>query len=83
VIADFRSEADEKCALLGYYAASSGNLLPTFRDNLSVPSSGFKNHTLASFFLILGKTVFLDRPQEAKSGWEICDNNNNIIIIIY
>jgi len=32
----------ESCALMGYYAASSGNLLPTFRDNLSVPSSGFK-----------------------------------------
>jgi hypothetical protein len=30
-------------AVLGYYAASSGNLLPTFRDNLSVPSSGFNN----------------------------------------
>jgi len=27
------------CALLGHYAASSGNFLPTFRDNLSVPSS--------------------------------------------
>ena len=26
----------EKCALLGYYAASSGNFLQTFRDNLSV-----------------------------------------------
>ena len=33
----------ENCALLGYYAASSGNFLPTFRDNVSVPSSGFKN----------------------------------------
>jgi hypothetical protein len=33
----------ENCALLGYYAASNGNFLPTFRDNLSVPSSGFKN----------------------------------------
>jgi len=32
-----------KCALLGCYAANSGNFLPTFRDNLSVPSSGFKN----------------------------------------
>ena len=29
----------ENCALLGYEAASSGNFLPTFRDNLSVPSS--------------------------------------------
>jgi hypothetical protein len=30
----------ENCVLPGYYAASSGNLLPTFRDNLSIPSSG-------------------------------------------
>jgi hypothetical protein len=29
----------ENSALLGYYAESSGNFLPTFRDNLSVPSS--------------------------------------------
>jgi hypothetical protein len=29
----------ENCALLGYYAASGGNLLPTFWDNLSVSSS--------------------------------------------
>jgi len=27
---------------MDYYAASSGNSLPTFRDKLSVPSSGFK-----------------------------------------
>ena len=27
---------------MGYYAASSGNRLPTFRDNLSVPSSRVK-----------------------------------------
>ena len=40
------SKADEEakhmnaiCPLLGYYAASSTNPLPTFRDNLSVPSS--------------------------------------------
>jgi hypothetical protein len=33
----------ENCALVGYYAASSGNSLPTFRDNVSVPSSKFKN----------------------------------------
>jgi len=30
-------------AFLGNYEASSGDFLPTFRDNLSVPSSGFKN----------------------------------------
>jgi len=33
----------ENRTLLGYYAASSGNFLPTFRDNLLVPSAGFKN----------------------------------------
>jgi hypothetical protein len=30
------------CTLLRYYAASSGNPLPTFRDNVSVPSSRVK-----------------------------------------
>jgi len=35
----FRREADEKCALLGYYSASSVNFLQTFQDNLSVPFS--------------------------------------------
>jgi hypothetical protein len=38
---DFRlpPEAEENCALLGYYAVSSGNcnFLPTFRDSLSGP----------------------------------------------
>jgi hypothetical protein len=36
-------EVPENSSLLDYYASSSGTLLPTFRDNLSVPSSGFKN----------------------------------------
>jgi len=35
---DFRREADENCTLLNYYAASSGNSLPTFPYNLSVTS---------------------------------------------
>jgi hypothetical protein len=38
VILGFRREVDENCAPLGYYAASSGNSVTTFRDNLSVPS---------------------------------------------
>ena len=32
----------EKCALLGHYSTMRGNFLPTSRDNLSVPSSGFR-----------------------------------------
>jgi hypothetical protein len=42
VILGFRCDVDEICALLGCYAASSGNPLPTFRDNVSVPSSRVK-----------------------------------------
>ena len=38
VILAFRREVDENCALLGYYAASSGCFVPTFRDNISVLS---------------------------------------------
>jgi hypothetical protein len=40
VISSFCHKVDENCALLGYYAVSSGNFLPTFQDNLSVPSFG-------------------------------------------
>jgi hypothetical protein len=32
----------EISALLGYYAASSGDPLPTFRDKVSIRSSGVK-----------------------------------------
>jgi hypothetical protein len=39
VISGFRRYVDEIRVLLGYYAAYSGNSLPTFRDNLSVLSS--------------------------------------------
>jgi hypothetical protein len=42
VIYGFRRDVDEICALLGYYAASSGNPLPTFRENVSVPTSKVK-----------------------------------------
>ena len=43
VISGFCHEVYENCALLGYYVASRGNFLPTFRDKLSFPSPGFKN----------------------------------------
>jgi len=40
VISGFRRAVEENWALLGYNAASSGNSLTTFRDNLSVLYSG-------------------------------------------
>ena len=42
-ISGFIREVDENCALLGYYASSSGNSLPTFWYNLSILSSVVKN----------------------------------------
>jgi hypothetical protein len=36
VISDFLRDADENGSLLDYYAASSGNSLPTFRDLFTV-----------------------------------------------
>ena len=42
VTSGVRRNVDEACALLGCYAAYNGNSLPTFRDNLSVPSSKVK-----------------------------------------
>jgi len=37
-------DGHEIWAILGYYAARGGNSSPTFRDNLSVPSSRVKNN---------------------------------------
>jgi len=42
MISVFCHDEDESSAVLGYYTASSGNFLPTFWDNLSVPSSRYK-----------------------------------------
>ena len=39
MISGFRREVQEISAFMGYYAAHSGNSLPTFRDNVSVPYS--------------------------------------------
>ena len=43
MISGLHREVVENCALLGYYAATSGNFLQTFRDNLSAPYSGTDN----------------------------------------
>jgi len=46
VISGLRLEVDEMCALLGFHAALSGNRVPTFRYNLSAPSSRVMSKTL-------------------------------------
>ena len=60
VFSGFRREVDENCALLGYYIASTGNFLPTFRDNVLVPSSGVKNPK-EGFFILEGGIDMLYR----------------------
>jgi hypothetical protein len=42
VISGFQRHVDDIRALLGYYAASNCNNLPTFRDNVFVLSSRVK-----------------------------------------
>jgi hypothetical protein len=37
-ISGIRREIDENCDILDYHTRYSGSLLPTFRNNLSVPS---------------------------------------------
>jgi len=59
VISDFRCEVDEKCAPVGYYAASSGNCLPTnYRSLLqeSIPETSVINYCI-----ITQKTAVLVR----------------------
>jgi hypothetical protein len=43
----------ENCALLGYYGASSGNPLPTFRDNLSLTPLRVKNRHFGQLLPLL------------------------------
>ena len=43
MLSGYRHKVDEISAVLGSYAACSGNYLPTLRDNLSVPYSKVKN----------------------------------------
>ena len=46
-VSGFRCEM-HNCAVLGYYAASSGNFLPTFRDTYRSYFQGSKMDTLFS-----------------------------------
>jgi hypothetical protein len=55
----YKTVSDEICDLLGYYAAYSGNSLPTLRDSVSVPEraqiSGRK--TVPETKIMVGRAV--------------------------
>jgi hypothetical protein len=70
-ISRFSCEADDNCVLPGYYAASIGNSLPTFRDNLPVPKRRCvitqKNAVLFSSFIKFAATELLKiRPHHRR-----------------
>jgi hypothetical protein len=52
VISGFHRDVDDICSIMGYYAASCRNCLPTFRDNVSVSSLRVKK-SFVLFFLNL------------------------------
>jgi len=43
MISGFSSKVEENCALVGYFAASSGDFLLKFHDKLLFPFSRVKN----------------------------------------
>jgi hypothetical protein len=49
VMSGFRRDVAEISVLLGYYVMLSGSFVPTFRDNLSVPSSRVKKSKASSW----------------------------------
>jgi hypothetical protein len=53
------------CDLLGNYTASCGNYLPTFRDNVSVPSSRVKIGILTREDGKMKTTDYIDIAAEA------------------
>ena len=63
----------QNCTLLGYYTASSGNFLPTFRDNVSVLSSGVKNTKKKSWIF----NIWTHPPH----FFEFCKHNDNSWIV--
>jgi hypothetical protein len=65
LISGCRHEAVENCAFLGYYAASSGNLLPTFRDNPSSPSSRVTETSVRNYHYSLSNS-----PEERRSKYK-------------
>jgi hypothetical protein len=59
----------QNCALLGYYATSSGNFLPTFRDNLSVPSAR-KEHVVRAEEKRYAYRVAIGKPVTVEKAWK-------------
>ena len=68
VISGFRREVDNNCALLGYYAANSGNSLPTIVPKRRYVSNSpeERNSQLRIFFVNISS--FKGQVQEIRQG---------------
>jgi len=80
VIARFRREADENHALLGYYAVSSGNFLPTFRDIFRVQDLTLKTEPIALYRIyfrvchaLYTKPKHIASNNVRTTAWQSCD----------
>jgi hypothetical protein len=69
VVSFIRHEGDEVCTILRYYAAHSGNYLPTFRDNLCVPEERrYRTDRLSRNVSSYQSTLQRNLPEERKSN---------------
>jgi hypothetical protein len=69
-ISGFCRDVENICSLLGYYAASCGNCLPMFRDNVWVPSSRDKTLDPENGTDTLSRIVGKQLPQDASLSEE-------------
>ena len=67
----FFPEVDENWAFRGYYAATSGNSLPTFWYNLSVPSSRVQNPKRRGLYHLFHKKGSIVKCR--KCLYSVCD----------
>jgi len=75
VIVGFRREVDENSALLGYYAASSGNSLPTLLDawplkmgQISSPETSVRNYNTR---YVIAHNIIIIKKKAASYYWSM------------
>jgi hypothetical protein len=80
VISCFRREVNKNCACLVYYSTSSGNCLPTFRDNLSLLSLKVSGQSVTPIFKSFGTTyrshLQMDFPEASVRNCHYSLHNN-------
>jgi len=69
LISGFRCEVDETSILLGYYAAQSGNSLPTFRDRCPERSGMNYHYTLLNIPEERRSQCWMYVKKESTKGW--------------